>query len=118
LGIFVAGVMAVWAVIPIRQIMEQDRRLQAATVELAEVEAENQLLEDEVLALNTPAEIERLARERLGYVMPGDTPYVVVEPPEVTAESTSPEATVLSPREEPWYQNIWEFLTGADLVES
>ena len=32
-------------------------------------------------ALNTDEEIEKLAREKLGYVRPGETAYVVLDPP-------------------------------------
>ena len=57
--------------IPFRQIIDHRNRLEEAKENLAALEVENVLLADEVIALSTPAEIERMAREKLGYVMPG-----------------------------------------------
>lgn len=118
LAILMVGIALVSAVIPFRQIVDQQRRVEAATAELAMLETENELLAAEIDALSTPQEIERLARERLGYVMPGDVPYVVLEPPadDVSPTTTAPPVTL--PTEEPWYRDLWEFFTGADLVES
>ena len=118
LALVVAGIGVVTAVIPFRQIIDQQRRVSAAVAELEALEEENQVLEREVEALNTPQEIERLARERLGYVMPGEVPYVVVEPPEDVTTTTSYQAPPVTPPEQvPWYQDLWEFFTGADLVD-
>jgi cell division protein FtsB len=114
LALLIAGSGLVWAVIPFRQILDQQRRVEAAAAELATLERENRMLEDEVAALKTPAEIERLAREKLGYVMPGDVPYVVVEPPDDTDTTPAPQTTL--PEDVPWYRTIWEFFTGADLL--
>lgn len=49
--------------IPFRQIIDHRNRLEEAKENLAALEVENVLLADEVLALSTPAEIERMARE-------------------------------------------------------
>ncbi|HKX76218.1 MAG TPA: septum formation initiator family protein [Acidimicrobiia bacterium] len=118
LAMVVAGIGVVTAVIPFRHIIDQQRRVTAAVAELETLQEENELLEREVEALNSPQEIERLARERLGYVMPGEVPYVVVEPPEGATTTTSYQAPVVTPPEQvPWYQDIWEFFTGADLVD-
>lgn len=113
-ALIMIGLALVTTVIPFRQIVEQQNRLEAARAELVAVEAENQLLESEVTALNTPPEIERLARENLGYVMPGETAYVILDPEE-TILSSGPTA---SPEREPvpWFRAIWDFFTGADLA--
>ncbi|HUO46550.1 MAG TPA: septum formation initiator family protein [Acidimicrobiia bacterium] len=116
LAMLILGVGVVSAIIPFRQIMEQRARVEAATMELATLQSENRLLEEEIAALNTPQEVERLARERLGYVMPGEIPYVVVEPPADATINTVPESLLPVPPDDPWYRDIWEFLTGADLA--
>ena len=117
LALFVLGVALVTAVIPFRQIIDQQRRVEAAAIELASITSENRILEAEVAALNTPQEIERLAREQLGYVMPGDIAYVVLEPADdPTTTTASPPITAAAPPEVPWYRAIWNFFTGADLV--
>ena len=114
LVLIMIGLALVTTVIPFRQIVEQQNKLDAASAELTLVQAENQLLDQEVAALNTSGEIERLAREKLGYVMPGETAYVILEPADTAAEfvpSLAPE-----PQPVPWYRAIWNFFTGADLA--
>jgi cell division protein FtsB len=56
---------------------------------------------------NDPAYVKAQARERLHFVMPGETQYVVLEPdeapaPEVTARSTRPEP------KQPWFGDLWQ----------
>jgi len=100
--------------VPFRQILDQRQRLETAKTELVALEAENERLTLEVEALNTPGEIERMAREMLGYVLPGEVAFVVLDP------ATSDEVPVVvdaAPAESPWWQRIWDFLTGADLGE-
>ena len=113
LALIVAGMAVITAVIPFRQILEQQARVEDSSAELARVNLENELLAGEVQALNTPEEIERLARENLGYVMPGETAYVVLEPEETLA--TTPAAPVTEVEDVPWYRAIWNFFSGADL---
>ena len=113
LALIIAGMAVITAVIPFRQILEQQARVDGASAELARVQMENELLNREVQALQTPEEIERLARENLGYVMPGETAYVVLEPEETL--STIPAAAIAEPDEVPWYLAIWNFFTGADI---
>ncbi|MBA3360695.1 MAG: septum formation initiator family protein [Acidimicrobiia bacterium] len=97
--------------IPFRQIIDQRSRLDEARAELAAIEIENGLLANEVLALDTPGEIERMAREKLGYVMPGEIGFVVLAS-EPTSVIQDPIATPAA--EVPWWRRIWDFLSGAD----
>ncbi len=114
LALIIAGMAVITAVIPFRQILEQQARVDGASAELARINLENELLDGEVQALNTPEEIERLARENLGYVMPGETAYIVLEPEENL--TTTPAAPVAAEEDDvPWYLAIWNFFTGADM---
>ena len=114
LALIVGGLAVLTAVIPFRQILEQQARVDSLSSELSRTNLENDLLSAEVVALNTPGEIERLARENLGYVMPGETAYVVLEPEEtLTTASSVPDAEEKA--DAPWYLAIWNFFTGADL---
>jgi cell division protein FtsB len=117
MGVFaliITGMAVLTAVIPFRQILDQQARVDGASAELARINLENDLLSGEVEALNTPEEIERLARENLGYVMPGETAYVVLEPDETLTPAT--DAPVSDDEDDvPWYLAIWNFFTGADL---
>jgi cell division protein FtsB len=123
-GLMVAGlalvlitVAAMTNVLPLRQIVEQTQEVDAARTRLTALTDQNGLLEDQVAALSTPTEIERLAREQLGYVRPGEKAFVVVEPepgplvyPEDAEVQTSADPSVGI------LQRIWAFLTGEDLV--
>ena len=103
---------------PLRQIRDQNQEIGEARARLAELEAANSRLEAKRTALQNPGEIERLAREDLGYVRPGETAYVVIDPgttvPPTMPETTTPPATeaIGVPG---WLRGIWNFLTGADL---
>ena len=114
LALIITGMAVITAVIPFRQILDQQARVEGSAAELARINLENELLSGEVEALNTPEEIERLARENLGYVMPGETAYVVLEPDE-TLTSTTVAPVADDGDDVPWYLAIWNFFTGADL---
>ena len=111
LVLVVLGVAFVSAIVPFQQILAQRKEVAEAAAQLAAVEDENQVLQSEISALNTPVEIERLAREKLGYVFPGETAYVVVSPP-----GTEPQPEVRDEPEPdlPWYVELWSFLSGSD----
>ena len=58
-------------IFPFRQIIADRRSVSLAQEELLALRAENEHLEAEVAALETDAEVERLAREQFGLVRPG-----------------------------------------------
>jgi cell division protein FtsB len=100
-------------VVPYRQIIETQREVAAARAELEALESDNAELGADVAALQTDAEIERLAREKLGYVRPGEKAYVVLDPPGTTDHVPAEPAP--APLEKTWVERIWEFVSGADL---
>lgn len=100
---------------PFRQMLAAERSVTTAEQELAAKEAENAALEAELAALQTPEETERIARDELGYVFPGEQGFVVVSPDE---EADAPPVTLVEedlPEPRPWYAPIVDFLTGRDL---
>lgn len=101
-------------VVPYRQILDSRRQVEMARDQLATLEAENEVLAADVAALNTPEEIERLARDKLGYVREGELAYVVLDPP--GAERTRPVQSELPELpDKTWVDRVWDFLTGDDL---
>ena len=101
-------------VVPYRQIIDSQRQVTTATQRLSTLESENEALQADLDALNTDEEIEKLAREKLGYVRPGETAYVVLDPPgsdEAEPVETSPAPVI----EKTWVDRLWEFVTGEDL---
>ncbi|MCX2931113.1 septum formation initiator family protein [Mycobacterium sp. CVI_P3] len=64
-------------------------------------------LESQKAKLGDPVYIAAQARERLGFVMPGDIPYQVQLPPgEVLTPDTGPQATPVR-NTDPWYTSLW-----------
>jgi cell division protein FtsB len=101
-------------VVPYRQILDSRRQVETAREQLASLEAQNEVLASDVEALKTPEEIERLARDKLGYVREGEVAYVVLDPP--GAESTRPAMLEApEPPDRTWVDHIWDFITGSDL---
>ena len=113
--ILLMGAAFLTQVVPYGQIIESGRQVDAARSQLARLEAENAELQADIAALGTDAEIERLAREKLGYVRPGETAYVVLDPPGTPEESEETGPAPAAPVEKTWVDRLWEFLSGADL---
>lgn len=119
LAILASGA-TVYAVPVLERLEEQHTEIAESTAELEVLEAANAELEDRLSSLNTPAEIERLARERLGYVREGETAFVVVSPREEFSDLSGEEqsAETGAGGEAPWYQQWWSYITGSDLTEN
>jgi cell division protein FtsB len=113
--ILLIGLAFLTQVVPYRQILEARHDVSGARDHLAQLEVENRRLESDVEALGTEAEIEKLAREKLGYVRPGEVAYVVLDPPDAPATESAPEEDDLEEESRTWVERIWDFLTGADL---
>ncbi|MDH3308001.1 MAG: septum formation initiator family protein [Acidimicrobiia bacterium] len=111
LVILAAGVTNVF---PFRQMIAQDKTVDHATERLESLEAENARLQREADALLSGSEMERLARSELGYVMPGEVAYVITAPSD---ETPAVDVEPALPERRTWYQSLWGFLTGEDLVE-
>ncbi len=104
--------------VPYQQILESQRQVETARAHLGELEAENIRLQADVDALQTDAEVEKLAREKLGYVRPGERAYVVLDPPEADTELAPQPAATELPEERTWVDRLWDFITGADQAGS
>ena len=115
-AILAAGA-TVYAVPVLDRLEEQSTNIAEYAEELDELVEQNAELEERLDALHTPIEIERLARERLGYVREGETAFVVVSPrdpaPAPSAEDPVEMAEMIE--EEPWYSRWWSYLSGSDL---
>jgi cell division protein FtsB len=105
-------------VFPFRQLIAERRSVSLAQEKLLALRAENSHLDDQVAVLQTDVEVERLAREQFGLVRPGEIAYVVVAPEgeEAAALEEPPLPTLEDPGEKPWWRDLWNFLTGGDLV--
>ena len=70
-------------------------------------------LEQRKAKLGDPAYIAAQARERLGFVKPGDIPFQVQLPPSA-AEPTQPGSPSAKPaNSDPWYTSLWHTIADA-----
>ncbi|HJU57587.1 MAG TPA: septum formation initiator family protein [Actinomycetota bacterium] len=69
--------LAVMAVVPARQLLEQRGRIADLDRQAADLEAQNAELRVEISALHDPVHLEALARACLGMVAPREVAFVV-----------------------------------------
>ncbi len=111
----VTGAAFLTQVVPYRQILDSLRQVSSARAELTALEEDNEVLAADIAALQTDEEVEKLAREKLGYVRPGETAYVVLDPPEEETRPQPQTDDLVIPEERTWVDMLWDFVTGADL---
>jgi cell division protein FtsB len=80
-----------------RQLAASEEKLRA---EIADLEQQKQKLAD-------PVYIAAQARERLGFVKPGDIPYQVQLPPGAVAPAEAAQQAEASRAGQPWYTSLW-----------
>ena len=74
------------AVFPVRQYLDQRSGTAARVQMLSRIQRENDRLQAKVDALNTPEEIERIARSEYSLVFPGEETYAIL-PPKISGPS-------------------------------
>jgi cell division protein FtsL len=74
----VVTVLLLYLVVPLRAYMAQRDRLGQLERQTKVLEQQNGLLQVEIQRLHDPAYLERLARECLGMVRPGEIAWIVV----------------------------------------
>jgi cell division protein FtsB len=103
----VVCVLAISLAYPLREYLAQRGDIGGMRSRVAEQERSVADLRAEQKRWQDPAFVERQARERLHFVMPGETSYVVLEPDEAPA----PDGVVASaPRpvaHSPWFTDLW-----------
>jgi cell division protein FtsB len=106
--------LTVSGILPFRQLVAQQRQIDRAGSQLEALSSENERLEGEIIALQTDAEVERIARDQYGLVRPGEVGYVVVVPPGAS-EDDEVLTAVPSTDERSLWERLWDFVTGGDL---
>ena len=77
----ITAALALTGLGPARQAYQQRELMRQEQARLQELEERNAELRSRLERLKDPAYREKLAREQLGVVRPGETAYVVVPPP-------------------------------------
>jgi cell division protein FtsB len=75
---FVVVLAAIFAVAPARAYLDQRAEQRRLTEQVQELQVQNAALEQRLARLHDPAELERLARECLGLVDPGEIAFVPI----------------------------------------
>ena len=106
--------LVVSAALPLREWLAQRGVLAQMQQDQAEQSDRVRALEGQRQLLGDPAHVARLARERLHYVLPGETSYVVLSPHEPAAPALS--GPVVSPvdPQAPWFSQLWGSVEAAD----
>lgn len=106
------------------QIRREAARLER---ERDDLRRQNAQLREEIRLLNTPEYVERIAREQLGLVKPGEVAVILVAPSPAPARTdapgsgTGPGADRQTPRHQPqelqpapWWARLWRRMTRGE----
>jgi cell division protein FtsB len=74
--VVIVTLLGVLALVPARAYLDQRARVAALELQAQRLEDQNATLARAIAKLHEPAELERLARECLGMVMPGEIAFV------------------------------------------
>ena len=117
--VFVVAGFVVTGVLPVKEYLERGTDVEAAQIELDRLTAENVELSDDIAAMYTEQEVERLAREQYGFVREGEIGYVVI--PDEAESSVIPQVgetptdqVPTSDEDRSFFERIWDFVTGND----
>ena len=116
----VLGVVALLAFVlvypTLHSYLAEKAAVDALRAKVAASQTTNDDLTAELARWNDPAYITAQARERLSFVMPGETAWRVVDPQTVPGEAPDPVATpAAAPTPSvPWYGKVWQSVQGAD----
>ncbi len=101
--------LALTVAVPLRNYVSQRHELAAVAAQQQQLEAEAAQLRAERASMDDPAHVEALARARLGYARPGETPYRVELPGDAAASAAdagSGAAIAPSEADLPWYTRV------------
>jgi cell division protein FtsB len=98
---------------PVRTYFAQRTEMQQLQATEAQLRTQIAYLEERKVKLADPVFIAAQARERLGFVMPGDIPYQVQLPANSAAPGTPGAEPAKAHTDEPWYTSLWHTIADA-----
>ncbi|MBV7412726.1 septum formation initiator family protein [Dermabacteraceae bacterium TAE3-ERU27] len=111
-------VLALVIVVPrVNSYVAQKQQLAAARAEVAQREKEVAELQIDVKRWDDPAYVAAQARERLLYVMPGETQYRLTDSSGRELPLTEEQREKARAEQKPWYSLLWESLEGAGSIQ-
>jgi len=108
--------LVVSAALPLREYLSQRSDIRQLEQQQADARRRVAALEEQKARLQDPAYISALARDRLHFVRPGETAYVVIAPsaPPVPPKDAQRAASAPAGPEAPWYSQLWGSVRTAD----
>ncbi len=98
---------------PVRTYFAQRTEMKQLSDAQSQLRSQIADLEQQKIKLGDPVYIAAQARERLGFVMPGDIPYQVQLPPSDISQVTPGIDPVKPPSGQPWYTTLWHTIADA-----
>ncbi|MCX4747092.1 septum formation initiator family protein [Kitasatospora sp. NBC_01287] len=100
---------------PTRQFINQRDQINAQRVKAEQARRQVEQLTGELARWQDPEFVKAQARERLHYAMPGETPFVSVDPtPSAAAQpSGRGSARAAAQAAKPWYAAVWDSVDAA-----
>uniref|UniRef100_UPI000365D568 FtsB family cell division protein n=1 Tax=Actinoalloteichus spitiensis TaxID=252394 RepID=UPI000365D568 len=102
--------LALSVAVPLRTYLSQRSEVAEAERRLEELRTERDELAARLDELADDQQVEAEARRRLGYVRPGETPYIVQLPP--GQEPSEREDEEDDDQDQAWYSRLWNSITG------
>jgi len=94
--------LALTVTVPLRNYVTQRQELAAVSEQQRQLSTQVDALTQRRAELSDPAEVAVQARSRLGYVPPGEVPYVVQLPSGADAQRAGEPAS-----DAPWFRLLW-----------
>lgn len=102
------------AAVPLREFLAQRGDIRKAEAAQAQQRDRIAALERRQQELQDPERVKQEARERFGFVMPGETLYTVLRPEESAARVARKGKAAPAGPEAPWYSQLWGSVKAAD----
>jgi cell division protein FtsB len=101
---------------PLREFIAQRQQIADLRAETADQEQRVRDLQAQKDRWDDPAYVKAQAAQRLHWAMPGETPYIVLEPDETPSiRPAKPELTAATPPvQRPWFTDLWRTVERAD----
>lgn len=109
--IVVAAVLVISYASSLRAYLQQRHDINALQTEIAQRKEHIKQLEEQTRRWEDPAYVQQQARERFGFVMPGETAYVALdengERIQTEPELTDPKSVGSAEQPEAWWDDAW-----------
>lgn len=98
---------------PVRTYFAQRTEMKQLQASEAQLRQQISELEQQKAKLADPVFIAAQARERLGFVMPGEIPYQVQLPPGAAQPAAPTDELAEATSDDPWYTSLWHTIADA-----